>query len=98
MIICCTSQGYGTTFTEAGTIYGVNNPDKQSLVKIVYYIANIRYCTARSKGDYEAKDHTTVLLGIPPSSPYRKDIEYALRRVNERHIFDYFGRKLWIEI
>jgi len=46
---------------------------------------------------YEAKDHITALLEIPAASPYRKDIEYALRRVNERHIFDHFGRKLWIE-
>ncbi len=47
---------------------------------------------------YEAKDHTVVSLEIPQDSACRKDIEYALRRVNERHIFDHFGRKLWIEI
>jgi len=47
---------------------------------------------------YETKDHTTVLLETPPASTHRNDIEYALRRVNERHIFDHFGRKLWIKI
>jgi len=47
---------------------------------------------------YEAKDHTTVLLEIPTASVHRKDIEYALRRVNERYIFDHLGRKLWIKI
>jgi len=47
---------------------------------------------------YEAKEHTAVFLEVPPMSSHCKDIEYALRRVNERHIFDHFGRKLRIEI
>lgn len=46
---------------------------------------------------HEEKDCIIVSLDVPAASQYRKDIEWALRRVNERHIFDHFGRKLWIE-
>jgi hypothetical protein len=47
---------------------------------------------------YVEKDRITVRLEVPPASSHLKDIEYALRRVNERHIVDHFGRKLWLEI
>jgi len=46
----------------------------------------------------ESGDQIIVSLEVPLTSPHRKDIEWALKRVNERHIFDHFGRRLWIEI
>ncbi len=47
---------------------------------------------------YTSEDVLTVSLEIGPDSPYRKGLEYAVRRVNEQNIFDYSGRRLWLEM
>lgn len=47
---------------------------------------------------YEGEGHLTVFLDVEKGSPYRKDLQYAVKRVNERHILDYCGRRLWLEI
>jgi hypothetical protein len=39
-----------------------------------------------------------VALKTATASSYRKDLEYAVYRVNESYIFDYLGRRLWLEI
>jgi len=44
------------------------------------------------------RDRITVSLNIPESASYYRDLQYAAKRVNECHIFDYFGRRLWVRI
>ncbi|MCK5081875.1 MAG: hypothetical protein KAR31_03115, partial [Candidatus Omnitrophica bacterium] len=39
-----------------------------------------------------------VFLDVEKGSEYRKDLEYAVKKVNARHILDYSGRRLWLEI
>ena len=63
--------------------------DISDIMKAVYEIPG-SFC--------ESGDQIIVSLEVPLTSPHRKDIEWALKRVNERHIFDHFGRRLWIEI
>lgn len=47
---------------------------------------------------HETKERVAVSLEIPDSAVHRKDIEYAVRRVNESHVFDYAGRRLWLDV
>ena len=47
---------------------------------------------------YETEKDIEVSLDVPESSLYRKDLECAVNRVNQYHIFDHYGRKLWLEI
>lgn len=46
----------------------------------------------------ESQEAIKVFLKVAAVSPQRRDLEYAVRRVNEAHIFDYTGRRLWLEI
>ena len=39
-----------------------------------------------------------VSLECPSSYPHRNLIECAAKLVNQRHIFDYYGRKLWLDL
>ncbi|MBN1870023.1 MAG: hypothetical protein JW847_05555 [Candidatus Omnitrophica bacterium] len=43
-------------------------------------------------------DSLRVSLDVDRNSVYRNDLEYAVKRVNERHIRDYLDRRLWLEI
>lgn len=65
------------------------NMDISDMMRTIYEIPG---------GFSESNSQIIVSLEVPLASPYRKDIEWALRQVNERHIFDHFGRRLWIEI
>ena len=47
---------------------------------------------------YEQEDTLSVFLDVEKGSVYHKDLEYAVKRVNERRILDYSGRRLWLEI
>ena len=47
---------------------------------------------------YGKEDTLSVFLDVEKGSEYHKDLEYAVKRVNERHILDYSGRRLWLEI
>ena len=47
---------------------------------------------------YEKEDALSVFLDVEKGSAYHKDLEDAVKRVNDRHILDYSGRRLWLEI
>jgi hypothetical protein len=46
---------------------------------------------------YGSEDEITVFLEMSADSVYRKDLEYAVKKVNERNIFDHTGRKVWLQ-
>ncbi|HQP10285.1 MAG TPA: hypothetical protein PKV41_02740, partial [Candidatus Omnitrophota bacterium] len=46
---------------------------------------------------YALKDSMVVSLDMDQGLGYYKDLQYAVRKVNERHIFDYSGRRLWLK-
>lgn len=66
-----------------------SNDDISSFIENVYGISGIYY---------EREHDLNIFLDVEKESPYRKDLEYAVKRVNERHILDYSGRRLWLEI
>lgn len=47
---------------------------------------------------YETEDSIMVSFDVPESEAYREDLVHAVRCVNKSHIFDYHGRRLWLEI
>ena len=63
--------------------------DVSHLITSIYDISG-SYC--------ETNTYLKVFLEAEKDSVYRKDLQYAVKKVNERHILDYSGRKLWIEI
>ena len=56
-----------------------------------------RFYTLKA-GLKKEKDYILLTFQPPPEYPYLKDLEYACRRVNEREIFNYEGKRLWFGI
>jgi hypothetical protein len=47
---------------------------------------------------FEKENTIGVSLNAEKRSGYYKDLEYAVKRVNERRILDYSGRRLWLDV
>lgn len=55
---------------------------------------NERFYSLKTRIERE-KERTLVTFEPPSGYPFLKDLEYACRRMNDREILDYSGKRLW---
>ena len=84
-------------FAQCLHYYSCNHffPQNIASTDINEYISNIYNISGRI---HKIDDAILVTLEMASAHKYRDSFEYAVRRVNESHIFDHSGRRLWMSI
>jgi len=70
-------------------------PYPLSKIDLTHLVTNIYSYSGRL---WETEDSLTVALDVPERAVDHKDLGHAVKMVNERHILDYSGRRLWLQI
>jgi len=67
----------------------LSDVDINDMMSIIYGI---------SGSIYETRHYVEVILDVPESALYRSDLRCAANSVNQAHIIDSYGRKLWVKV